>query len=332
MRNHWSRRSVMAGLTGGALTAAAPVQAAEAPPPAGVRSFDPAFDALIEPDATFEFLMDGFHTAEGPVWIGGRDGYLLVSDVQHNLIRRWSPKDGESEFLKPSGYAGPPSPMFREAGSNGLIAARGGLVMCDTGNRGIAFVDLKTRRKTMLARAFEGRRFNSPNDLVLAPDGSIYFTDPPYGLRPNSPWRELDFTGVFRLAPDNTVTVVDRTLPPPNGIALSPDGRTLYAAPQGGWVAWTLDAQGRASDRRTFIDGRATGLGGADGMKVDADGNLWTTSREGISVFNPGGKRIGAISPGARMANCVIAADGYLYVAASPRVARIRVKARPLRV
>jgi gluconolactonase len=336
MTTDWSRRAVMAGLAGGAFAAAAEgARAAQAPPPpAGVQRLDPAFDALLAPDAKVEMIMDGFRWSEGPVWVGGRDGYLLVSDVPGNVIRKWTPGEGSTEFLNPSGYAGGPSPMFREPGTNGLIVARGGLAAADCGNRGLALINLTTKRKTMLCRDFEGKRFNSPNDLVLARDGSIYFTDPPYGLTGtvNSPFREMDYTGIFRLARNGTVTLVDRSVAP-NGIALSPDGRTLYATAQGvGWVAWTLDAQGRASDKRVFIDSQASGVPAGDGMKIDAAGNLWASSRDGISVFNPQGKRIGIISTGDRVANCVIAADGHLYIASNTKVARIPVKARALRV
>ena len=339
MAKAWSRRAVISGMASGfaASAAQAATAPAAAPPPAppptpGIRVLDPSFEALMDPNAQFEIIMEGIRLSEGPVWIGGRDGYLLVSDPPGNVIRRWSAKEGQSEWLRPSGYGGTPSHMFREPGSNGLIAARGGLVMCDLGNRGIARVDLRTKAKTMLCREFEGRRFNSPNDLVLARDGSIYFTDPPYGLTgaAASPWREMDYSGLFRLAPDNTVTLVDRTVFLPNGIGLSPDGRTLYCTSQGiGWPAFDLDARGRASNKRLFIDTAATGIAGGDGFKIDADGNMWTSSRDGFSVFNPQGKRIGiVVPPGGRGANCAFGADGYLYICAGARVVRIPCKAR----
>jgi gluconolactonase len=298
-----------------------------------VRSFDPAFDALVSADARPQTIIENILNGEGPLWVGGPNGYFLMSDTVDNAILRWSPQGGASKFLQPSGYAGPPSVMFREAGSNGLILARGGLVMADTGNRGLAFLDMRTKRKTMLCREFEGRRFNSPNDLVLHKDGSIYFTDPPWGLAgvAASPWREMDYMGIFRLAPDNTVTLVDRSINMPNGIGLSPDGRTLYATAGGvGWVAWTLDAQGRASDKRVFVDGAATGLGGGDGMKIDAAGNLWTSSRDGLSVINPQGRRIGALDIGDRAVNFDFGADGHLYIACKLKAVRVPVKARKL--
>ncbi|OYU69986.1 MAG: gluconolactonase [Alphaproteobacteria bacterium PA2] len=342
----WSRRTMMTGVLASGLagvvaradeppklryTPAAPRPVQGTPPAPGIRRLDPSFDALIPPGAEPETVMEGFENSESPLWVGGRNGYLLAADPNSNVIHRWSPKDGQTEFLRPSGYGPPPGPMFREAGSNGMILARGGLVVADSGNRGLAFIDLRTKRKTMLCRDFEGKRFNSPNDLVLGKDGAIYFTDPPWGLKgvQDSPWREMNYTGVFRLAPDNSVTVIDRTVPMPNGIGMAPDGRTLYSTAQRiGWVAWTLDDTGRPSERRTYIDGPAIGVLGGDGFKVDAAGNIWASTREGLSVFNTKGVRIGVI--GGRVSNCEFGADGYLYIANGPKVTRIRTGSRKL--
>ena len=333
MTSEWSRRAVIAAAAGGVVgiagARAAPAPNPIQPMPVGIHRMDPGLDALVDADASIEQIMDGFRLSEGPVWVGGRDGYLLASDVPGNVIRRWSARDGASEFLRPSGYAAGPSVMIREPGSNGLILARGGLVMADGGNRVLARLDLRTKTKAVICSHFEGRRLNSPNDLVLHQDGSIYFTDPANGLVGGvaSPWRELDFTGVMRMAPDGTVTAIDRTLSLPNGIALSPDGRTLYATDWGvGWFAYTLDAHGRAVDKRAFAEGVLPGRPAADGFKVDAGGNVWASSRDGLSIFNPQGKRLGVI--GGRASNCAFGADGYLYICSGPRVVRVPVKAR----
>ncbi len=319
----------MAGVAG--LAASGPALAQPASQPTvKITRLDPAFDALVVADAPVEPLIAGLKLSEGPLWVGGRDGYLLVSDVTGNAIHRWSAKDGASEFLRPGGYAGAPSPVVYQPGSNGLILARGGLIMADTGNRGIARVDLRTKRKTMLASRFEGRRFNAPNDLVLARDGAIYFSDPTYGIEPH--YRELDFTGLYRLAPDGAVTLIDRENPTPNGVGLSPDNRTLYTTQQGqGWIAFDLDGRGRPSNKRLFVSTAASGVRGGDGFKIDALGNMWTSSNEGISVFNPQGKQLGALNVAAvRHANCEIGADGYLYVAIANTVVRVAIKAKPL--
>ncbi len=346
----WSRRAMMTSILAGGFanglacavagavepamlryTPAAPRPVQGPQPAPGIRRLDPSFDALIPPGSELETVMEGFENSESPLWVGGRDGYLLAADPNSNVIHRWSPRDGQTEFMRPSGYGVAPGPMFREAGSNGMILARGGLVVADSGNRGLAFIDMRTRRKTMLCRDFEGKRFNSPNDLVMDKDGAIYFTDPPWGLKgvQDSPWREMNYTGVFRLAPDNTVTVVDRTVPMPNGIGLAPDGKTLYATAQRiGWVAWTLDGKGHPSERRTYIDGPAIGVLGGDGFKVDSAGNIWASTREGLSVFNTKGVRIGLI--GGRVSNCEFGADGHLYIANGPKVTRIACNARKL--
>jgi len=186
----------------------------------------------------------------------------------------------------------------------------------------------------MLCREFEGRRLNSPNDLVAAADGSIYFNDPPFGLLGgmNSPWREMAFTGIYRLSPEGCLTLATREVTNPNGIGLSPDGRTLYSTEQGaGWVAFDLDPNGQATGKRPFVDSRATGILGGDGLKVDAQGHVWATGRDGISIFSPDGKRLGIVNAGpGGHSNCNFGADGYLYITGGPRVARVPVKAREI--
>lgn len=292
-----------------------------------VRRLDPALDALIDADALVEKVFDGLTWSEGPCWVGGPDGYLLISDVPGNVIYRWNEADGLSSWLERSGYEGPVDRGLREAGTNGLILARGGLVAADSGGRRIIHIDLETRAKTPLCTHYEGRRFNSPNDLVLAANGAIYFTDPPYGLTGvlDSPLRELPYTGIFRLAPDNTLTLIDDGVLP-NGIGLSPDGRTLYATDRRGWVAWDLDPGGRPGARRTFIDREVTGILGGDGLKVDSAGNLWASSREGVSIFQDG-RRIGIITSDDVISNCELAADGHLYMSSNHAVVRVKVRA-----
>jgi gluconolactonase len=330
MSSNLSRRAMIAGLA-----AAAPLAArAQSAPQAGfghVERLDPALDALLDANAPVEKVLDNFTWSEGPVWVGGADGYLLVSDPRANVIRSWSRTRGPGEWLRPSGYSAGLSPSLSEPGTNGLILGRGGILASDSGNRCVVRIDMKTKARTVLASRFEGKRFNSPNDLVLARDGAIYFTDPPFGLKGggNSPVRELDFTGVYRLSRQGELTVIDRSVSP-NGVGLSPDGRTLYATDRTGWVAWTLDAAGRPAARRLFI-GRDVATGG-DGFKVDAAGNLWASSRDGISIFNPSGKRLGIIRSDQVISNCVIGADGYLYMASNVRVLRVKAKAKALKV
>jgi gluconolactonase len=305
-----------------------------------VRALTPAFASLIQADTPIELLAEGFTWTEGPVWIT-EGAYLLFSDVPENRIYRWSEEDGVSVFLDPSGYAGPDPSTFREPGANGLIRGAGSsILLADHGNRAIAVLDLATRQKTFLATNYRGRRFNSPNDLARARDGTIYFTDPPYGLAGlnASPLKELPFNGVYKIDPDGAVTLLDDSISFPNGIILSPDERTLYVAcsdpDRAIWMAYALDSRGEIAARRLFAD--VTGLvdavrrpGLPDGMTIDAAGNLFATAPGGITVFAPDGMMIGQISVGTAIANCTFGEDGStLFIAAHQRLARVRTLTR----
>ena len=191
----------------------------------GVRRLSSEMDSIIPPGAEVEVLAEGFDWAEGPVWVEA-GGYLLFTDVPQNVIWRWSETDGLSEFMRPSGFDGEDGSHLREPGANGLvIEPSGALLMCDHGNRSLSRVDLATRRKTIVVDRFEGKRFNSPNDLVIHRSGAVYFTDPPYGLEGlnDSLVKEMAHNGVYRRAPDGAVSLIDDALTFPNGVALSPD-------------------------------------------------------------------------------------------------------------
>ena len=193
-------------------------------------------DALIPEDATIEVLAMGFTWSEGPVWIPDADGglpphSLLFSDIPNNRIHCWNAKSGLSVFLEPAGFTGPAS-YGRERGSNGLALDREGrLLCCEHGDRRISVLE-KNGGKRTLADSWDGKRFNSPNDLAVHDSGAIYFTDPPYGL-PNGfddERREIDFCGVFRVQPNGEVDLLCKTMTRPNGIAFSPDQKKLYVA------------------------------------------------------------------------------------------------------
>lgn len=304
----------------------------------------PALDALIAPDAKIEQLAEGFIWAEGPVWID-EGPYLYFSDVPANKMYRWSEARDLSLYLSPSGYEGSDPLAFREPGTNGLIRGPShSILMADQGNRAIAHFDLDTRTKRFLATRYEGRRFNSPNDLVRASNGTIYFTDPPYGLEGlnDSPLKELPFNGVYRLDPDGSVTLLESGLSFPNGILLSPDERTLYVAnsdPRRAIImAYALDPAGNIVGRRRFVD--LTPLVGPDrpgvpdGMAIDRTGNLFATGPGGIWVFTPDGLSLGLIATGSEIANCTFGdADGAtLYIASHTMIARVRTRTRGLGV
>lgn len=296
-----------------------------------------AFDALIAPDAQIEKLGEGYQWSEGPVWIPDGD-YLLFTDVPGNRMYRWKEGEGVSIFLEPSGYAGPPTEQFREPGANGLIRGPGNtILMADHGNRAIAKLDLATKAKTLLATQYQGKRFNSPNDLVRASDGSIYFTDPPYGLAGlnSSPAKELPFNGVYRLAPDGTVTLLDDSLSFPNGVILSPGEKTMYVAvsdPRRAIVvAYTLDESGGIASKRLFADLTSevgdSRPGLPDGMAVDKNGNLFVTGPGGVIVFAPDGTRLGTIVTGTGVANVTFGEDGRtLFLTSHNMLVRLRTR------
>src|SRR5262249_30004649 len=203
---------------------------------------DPKFFTLIEATASLQKLASGMAWAEGPVWIKPgqpplatgspsllQGGYVLFSDIPSNTVYRWKEGEGISVFLKPSGYTGA-VPRGGEPGSNGLTTDREGrLVLCEHGDRRVGRLE-KSGRHISLVDRFDGKRFNSPNDLVYKSNGDLYFTDPPYGLEKNvdDPKKELAFQGVYRLRPDGALTLLTDQMSRPNGLAFSPDERTLY--------------------------------------------------------------------------------------------------------
>ena len=321
---------------------ATPAPVVPAPPVFGkLTAMDPAFAALVAADARIEKIAEGFTWSEGPAWV--RDGnYLLFNDVPENTLYRWSQSDGLSVFLKPSGLQDPDPEITREGGANGLFAEPGGtLLLADSGSRLVVRLNPKTRRKTVLASSFDGRRFNSPNDLVLHGSGAVFFTDPPYGLKglDDSPVKELPVNGVYRIDPDGQVRLIDDGLRFPNGIALSPDGRTLYVANSDPdrpiWMAYSLDARGNLLGKRVFADASdllGEGVPGLpDGMAISQDGHLFATAPGGILVMDATGKRLGRIETGGPVSNCAFGDDGKtLYLTSHTLVARLRVKASGL--
>lgn len=299
---------------------------------------DPRLDALVPRDAVIEVLAGGFRWSEGPVWDGAA-GRILFSDVPNNVVHAWSEKDGLSTFLKPSGYTGPEGGGGREPGANGLaFDARGRLVLCQHGDRRIS--RLEDGKFVTLVDRFEGKRLNSPNDLVIAGDGAIYFTDPPYGLTKtfDDPGREIGWNGVYRLAPDGRVSVLVKDLRAPNGIGLSPDGRILYVGQSDRdrpvVMAYDLAKDGTVSNGRVFFDTaplRRNGPGGPDGLKVDRVGNVFTTGPGGVVVLSPKGEYLGTIVTGVPTANCAFGDDGStLYMTANDALCRVRTTTKGL--
>ena len=309
-----------------------PVQKPQPQYTGSIEVLDPAMKELIDPSAKIEVIATGFQWSEGPVWIKSK-GYLLFSDVPRNKIHKWDPKDGHSVFMDPSGFEG--DSQEKEPGTNGLMLdAQGRLIACDHGNRRVYRVE-EDGSKTTLAQRYKGRRFNSPNDLIISSQGDIYFTDPPYGLKDKTK-RELDFNGVFRLSGDGEVTLVTKELVRPNGIALSPDEKTLYVAqshrPAPVYKSYAIKEDGTVNpEGKHLFDSsklaQAGDRGMPDGMCIDARGNLWATGPGGVLIISPKGKLLGRILLGKATANCTFGDDGStLYITSSDRICRVETK------
>jgi gluconolactonase len=307
-----------------------------------IERLDPAFDELIGTDAKLEVLVDGHDWTEGPVWVPQDGGFLLFSDIPRNSIYKWQEGKGQSLFLKPSGYTGPRTD-FKEPGSNGLVLdPKGRLILMQHGNHSVARLEpiAPDGKLTVLASKYMGKALNSPNDGAFKSNGDLYFTDPPYGRmvkgKEGFPGVELDFCGVYRLARDGSLTLLTKEMSKPNGIAFSPDEKTLYVANSDPdrpvWMAFPVKEDGTLGKGRVFFDAsaavKAKKLGLPDGMKVDAKGNLFATGPGGVLVLTPEGKHLGTLATGVPTANCAWGKGGVLYVCADKAVCRIRTKTK----
>lgn len=304
-----------------------------------IERMSPELDALIAADAKIEKLAGGFEWSEGPVW-EPKSGTVLFSDVPRNIVFQWREGVGTRDYLYPSGFTGPRprEGQDREQGSNGLaLDSEGRLVLCQHGDRRVARLD--PQGFTTLARYSQHRRFNSPNDLVYAANGNLYFTDPTYGLPrdPANPGKFLDqellFSGVYLLRPNGEVVVLVQDLTFPNGVALSPAGRILYVAvsdPQNPVImSYPVRDDGTLERGVVFFDAKplmAGRKGVPDGLKVDRVGNVFSTGPGGVLVISPRGQLLGIINTGEATANCAFGdADGsMLYITADAYLCRIQ--------
>jgi gluconolactonase len=292
-----------------------------------IERLDPALDALVAPGTAIEKVAGGFKFTEGPLW--RPDGTLWFSDVQGNVVRSVTPAGQVRIVIRNSGGLSR-APRDAFIGSNGMAQAPDGSVwMVQHGARQIVRVGTDHTLTPVVSR-FEGKRFNSPNDLVFAKDGALYFTDPPYGLakQDDDPAKELAFNGVYRFANGRLQAVV-RDLNRPNGLAFSPDGKTLYvnnSDPAKNLVMrYDIAPDGTLVNGRVFADLTSKVDGLADGMKVDAKGNVYTTGPGGVWVLSASGKHLGRIAPPETPANCGWGEDGKtLYMTAVTGIYRVR--------
>ena len=300
-----------------------------------IDRFDPSLDSLLSRSAEVEVLDVGFAWPEGPVWVPG-EHCLLFSDIPRNAILQWSEAQGTSIWMQPSGYTGV-CYYGKEPGSNGLtFDDKGRLWACEHGDRRVSRLEPRGGKVTVVD-SYQGKRLNSPNDLVLNSRGDLYFTDPAYGLhyRYEDPARELPFCGVYlvRAGTREAVLVCDE-LANPNGVAFSPDERMLYVTQSNAQRPVVMryplldeGTLGRGTELVNFLDvvGEAEGL--PDGIKVDNDGNLFTTGPGGVWVTGPDGSRKGRIVTGRRVANLCWGDNGStLYLCSDDYLCRIKTR------
>jgi gluconolactonase len=281
---------------------------------------DPGLDALVPADAKIEKLADGMGFLEGPAWVhSGGKGYLIFSDIPANVIDKFDPQTKKvSVFLDKSGFTGsdPGDAGFQLNnghavvtlfGSNGItLDKQGRVTYCTHGDRDIVRIE-KDGKRTVLADHFEGKRLNSPNDLVYRSDGALYFTDPPFGLRKvaDDPKKELPFAGVFLLN-KGKLTVVNKDFGAPNGLAFSPDEKYLYVDDSFTKTYWRFDVQpdGTLTNKKLLIDASSSKEDGVpDGMRIDKQGNIYAAGPGGVWVLTPDGKHLGTIRPPENPAN-----------------------------
>ena len=301
---------------------------------------DPALDVIVAADAKIEKIAGGFQFTEGPVWVrDGAGGYLLFSDPNANTIYRWTPDGQVSAFRTKSGYTGLDIGEYNQPGSNGLTLDRDGRLTIDEhGNRRVTRLE-KNGVLTVLADRYQGKRLNSPNDLVYRSDGALYFTDPPFGLPKfyDDPRKELPFSAVFLLK-DGALKAVSTELLGPNGLAFSPDEKYLYVD---NWdvkkkviMRYEVRPDGTLANGIVFLDATAEpGEQAWDGLKVDQRGNLYAAGPGGVWIISPAGKHLGTIKAPELAANMAWGDDDgrALYIAARTSVYRVRLKVAGVR-
>ena len=294
-------------------------------PGTAIVKLDPALDSVIATDAKIEKVATGFKFIEGPMWHQGR---LWFSDLVGNKLYAVSP-DGKVEMLLDHSGGLESFPPGAYMGSNAMITDKdGSVLLIEQGARQIVHLD-KNLKATPFLGKFENKRLNSPNDLVFAPDGSLWFTDPPFGLpkQNNDPAKELPFSGVYQYA-NGALTAVIKDLAMPNGIGFSPDGKTLYVSNSGPRMfveKFTLSSSGEVVSRTQLISYTGPAPDVPDGLKVDSAGNIWTTGPGGIRIITPEGKVLGQIKLPEVAANLAWDEDGKtLYITASTSVYRVK--------
>lgn len=301
-----------------------------------IEEIDPSLREIIYPEAKVEVIAEGFEWSEGPLWIEDQK-LLLFTDVPKNTIYSWTEEKGAEVYLTPSGFTGSSSPNGNEPGANGLtLNNKGELLLCQHGDRRVARMNTSTEKPsasfTSIAYNYQGKKFNSPNDLTFY-NGDVYFTDPPYGLAADS-LREIPFQGVYKATANGNVHLLIDSLTRPNGIAFSPDHKKMYVAnsdpDKARWYVYEM------SDSLTILGGRIlydatsstqTEKGLPDGLKVDSKGNIFASGPGGIWIFNNTGTLIGKVKLPEATSNCALSTDEKtLYLTSDMYLLRLKLK------
>jgi gluconolactonase len=305
---------------------------------------DAAADHIIPAGATLERVATGFTWTEGPVWVGDS---LYFAEIPSNSIRKYTPGAGASIWLQPSGYKGSTPYGGREPGTNGMtLDVNGRLTVAGHAQRDVLRFESfdPALPATVLVDSYKGKRLSSPNDLVYSSDGSLYFTDPPYGLPTQGdkdPLKQLTVNGVYRIpnalahkpgapADNASLELLISDLPRPNGIAFSPGEKYLYvnnSEPKKIWMRYTVKPDGTLKDPKLFYDATDDKReGGPDGMKVDVEGNVYSAGPGGVWIFSPDGKPIATLLIPERVGNLTFGGTDRktLYIAASSSIYRVQ--------
>lgn len=304
-----------------------------------IERMDAALEQLLPSDTKVEIIGSGFQHIEGPVWLPD-SSILLFSDTKAGKIYRWSAAAGLSVFLDHAGYTGR-LPYSEEPGSNGLaLDNNGNLLVCEHGDRRIAKFPLHGKSGLVtITDAYKGKRYNSPNDIIVKNDGTLYFSDPAYGLpqKDQDPLKETSQNGVYRLKPNGQPELVITDLMYPNGLAFSPDETKLYVSvsdiknPR--IMVYSVSKDGSLSTGKIFFDASSLPKTQAkevtDGLKVDYNGNLWASGPAGLLIISPSGKLSGVVHTEEIVSNCAWGDDGSsLYITAGNSLYRIKTKSK----
>ncbi|MBC7905108.1 MAG: SMP-30/gluconolactonase/LRE family protein [Gemmatimonadaceae bacterium] len=304
-----------------------------------IERLDVELNSIVVESAKIEIISDGYEWAEGPLWLESSQA-LLFTDVPTNSVYKWKEGEGVSLYLKPSGYTDRAA-RGGETGANGLTLDNNGkLILCQHGNRQIARMesDLLHPRPVYksVAANYQGKRFNSPNDVVVNSKGEVFFTDPPYGLEKGmtDPAKELQFQGVFKVTKGGKVILLTDTLTRPNGIAFMPGEKSLLVAnsdpARACWYAFDFNESGELIHPRIFYnatEAAKTENGSPDGLKVDTKGNVFATGPGGVWIFNKNGKLLGKIKVPVSTSNCALTADERtLFITADMYLLRVKLR------